>query len=68
MVTWQAKHGDTTVLADCIGIGKFGTRDVNDNLTAMSPVGTNRTNLTALLMSVVRGRPEVAGRGSNRRE
>src|ERR1700694_384444 len=39
MVTWQAKHGDATVLADCVGIGKCGTQDVNDNLTAMSPVG-----------------------------
>jgi hypothetical protein len=45
MVTWQAKHGDTTVLADCVGIGKCGTQDVNDNLTAMSPVGTNRTTI-----------------------
>jgi hypothetical protein len=32
MVTWQAKHGDTRVLADCVGIGKCGTQDVNDNL------------------------------------
>src|ERR1039457_4563875 len=31
----------------------------------MSPVGTNRTNRTALTMSVDRGRPEVAGRPSN---
>jgi hypothetical protein len=43
MVTWQAKHDDMTVLADCVGIGKCGTQDVNDDLTAMSPVGTERT-------------------------
>src|SRR6267154_6276346 len=29
---------------------------------------TNRTNGAGLLMSVVRGRPEVTGRGSNRRD
>jgi len=34
----------------------------------VSPVGTNRTNEAGLLMSVVRGRPEVTGRGSKRRE
>jgi hypothetical protein len=32
-----------------------------------SEAGTKRTNVAALLMSVVRGRPEVTGRGSSRR-
>ena len=31
-MTWQAKHGDTRVLTDCVGIGKCGTQDMNDNL------------------------------------
>ena len=31
------------------------------------PTGLDRTNGAGLLMSVVRGRPEVTGRGSNRR-
>jgi len=31
--------------------------------SAMSPVGTNRTNRAGLVMSVDRGRPEVAFRG-----
>jgi hypothetical protein len=30
--------------------------------------GTKRTRRAGLLMSVVRGRPEVAGRGPNRRD
>jgi len=34
----------------------------------MSLFGTNRANRADLEMSVVRGRPEVAGRGSNRRD
>jgi hypothetical protein len=33
-----------------------------------SLVGTKRTNRAGLMMSVDRGRPEVAGRGSNRRD
>jgi hypothetical protein len=31
----------------------------------MSAFGTNRTNRVSLMMSVVRGRPEVAGRGQD---
>ena len=34
----------------------------------MSHVGTNRTNRAGLLMSVDRGRPEVSGRQSKRRD
>ena len=37
------------------------------NVTPMSLIGTNRTNRAGLLMSVVRCRPEVAGRLSKRR-
>jgi hypothetical protein len=59
MVTWQAKHGDTTVLADCVGIGKCGTQDVNDNLTAMSPVGTFRTWRDVRVESVMRSKADV---------
>jgi hypothetical protein len=32
-----------------------------------SGIGTNRTKRAGPMMSVVRGRPEVAGRGSNQR-
>jgi hypothetical protein len=59
MVTWQAKHGDTTVLADCVGIGKCGTQDVNDNLTAMSPVGTFQTWRDVRVESVMRSRADM---------
>jgi hypothetical protein len=31
-------------------------------------IGTNRTHRAALIMSVVRARPELAGRRSNRRD
>jgi uncharacterized protein YciI len=39
--------------------------DAGSKFTAqsMSPIGTNRTNRAGLLMSVNRGRPEVAGKG-----
>jgi hypothetical protein len=60
MVTWQAKHGDTTVLADCVGIGKCGTQDVNDNLTAMSPVGTKRTSRDVRSMVAIGGKADMA--------
>jgi len=33
-----------------------------------APLGTNRTNRAGLTMSVDRGRPEVVGRESNRRD
>jgi flavorubredoxin len=42
--------------------------DQGDRVESTSAVGTNRTNRAGRLMSVARGRPEVAGGGSNRRD
>jgi hypothetical protein len=39
--------------------GTIGNRKAGLAAAAMSPNGTNRTNRVGLMMSVVRGRPEV---------